>query len=229
MARSIAPGGDERAHGVDRMRRAPKIVAAVHEGQPPRDRLQGEGPVQRRIAAAHDHHVASAEILHAPHGIMHAAALVGLDAGDRRLLGLERAAAGRDHEGLAAQVLPKARAHQEQRCLRRAERLDRLDHLAEVEHRLERLALGHQLVDDLLAGDAGIAGNVVDRLLGVELRALAARLGQDVDEVATDVEQAELEHGEEPDRPGADDHHIRLDGLVARVVGHASDPWFRWC
>ncbi len=126
--------------------------------------------------------------------------------------GWNEPAAGGDHDRLAAQALAEAGAHQEQRRVRRAERLDRLDHLAEVEDRLERLALRHQPVDDLLPCDAGKTGNVVDRLLGIKLGALAAGLGQDVDEVAADVEQAELEHGEEPDRTGADDHDVRLEG-----------------
>ena len=81
-----------------------------------------------------------------------------------------------------------------------------------MEGRAERLDLLHELVDEFLAGDAGIAGNVVDRLLGIEFGTLAAGLGQDVDEMAADVEQAELEDGEQPDRPRADDHDIRLDG-----------------
>ncbi len=31
-----------------------------------------------------------------------------------------------------------------------------------------------------------------------------------------DVDEAELEHGEQPDRPAADDHRIGLDGRGAR-------------
>jgi hypothetical protein len=46
---------------------------------------------------------------------------------------------------------------------------------------------------------------------------LAAGLVEDVDEVGLDVEQAELEHGEEPARAGADDEYVGFDGF-----GHAS-------
>ena len=102
--------------------------------------------------------------------------------------------------------------------------LDRLDHFAEVEHRLERLTLREKLVDDLLAGDARVAGNVVDRLLRIEFGALAARLRQDIDEVASDVEKAEFEDGEEPDRSGADDHDVGLDVRVPDLVGHVMRP-----
>ncbi len=69
----------------------------------------------------------------------------------------------------------------EQGMLRRAQRFDALDHLAEVEGRLERMDLLAQVVDQPLAGDHGKAGNVVDRLFRIELGALAADLGQDVD------------------------------------------------
>ena len=74
-------------------------------------------------------------------------------------------------------------------------------HLVEVERRPERLDLRHQRFGQALAGDLRDAGNVVDRLLGIELGALAADLVEDVDEMRLDVEQAELEHGEQA-RPG---------------------------
>ena len=53
--------------------------------------------------------------------------------------------------------------------------------------------------------------NVVDRLLRIELGALAADLVEDVDEVRLHVEQAELEHREQADRARADDEHVGLD------------------
>ena len=62
---------------------------------------------------------------------------------------------------------------------------------------MERLDLLHQGVGQAVAGDVGNAGNVVDRLLRIELGALAADLVEDVDEVRLDIEQAELEHGEQ--------------------------------
>ena len=43
------------------------------------------------------------------------------------------------------------------------------------------------------------AGNVVDRLLRIKLGALAARPVENVDQVAFEVEQPELEDGEQPD------------------------------
>ena len=52
--------------------------------------------------------------------------------------------------------------------------------------------------------------NVVDRLFRIELGALAAGPVENVDQVAFHVEQAELEHGEQADRPCADDQHVGL-------------------
>ena len=80
-----------------------------------------------------------------------------------------------------------------------------------MEARLERLDLAEQVVDEALAGDDREAGDVVDRLLRIKLGALAADLGQDVDEVGLDVEEAELEHREQADRARSHDHHVGLD------------------
>ena len=97
--------------------------------------------------------------------------------------------------------------------------LDALHHLVEVEGRMERLDLRHQVVDEPLARHHGKARNVVDRLLGIELGALAADLRQDVDEMAFDVEEAEFEHGEQAHRPCADDDDVGFD-----IVGHEQAP-----
>jgi hypothetical protein len=91
-----------------------------------------------------------------------------------------------------------------------------IDALAEMEGGAERPDLRHQGVGQPLAGHHGHPGDVVDRLLGIELRALPAGLVQNVDDVRLDIDEAELEHGEQADRPRADDHRIGLDGRAAR-------------
>jgi hypothetical protein len=83
-----------------------------------------------------------------------------------------------------------------------------------MEFRLERLDLLHQRVGQPVAGDVGDAGNVVDRLFGIELGALAADLVEDVDQMRLDVEQAQFENGKQPDRSGADNQNIGLNGLT---------------
>ena len=73
-----------------------------------------------------------------------------------------------------------------------ADLLDLLDHLVEMEGRVERLDLLHQRFGQALPGDVGNAGNVVDRLLRIKLGALAADLVEDVDQMRLDVEQAQV-------------------------------------
>ena len=84
---------------------------------------------------------------------------------------------------------------------------------------MERRDLLHELVGELLAGNHRHAGNVVDRLFRIELGALAARPVEDVDHVAFEVEETELEDGEKPDRARADDDNIRF-----YRVSHCSCP-----
>ena len=186
------------------------------------ERMQVQRPVERGVATADDHHPLAGEGVHLAHGIEDRGALIGLDAGDGGLLGLERAAAGRNQDHLALEHGAGIGGDAEARVGVVAQHLDRLHHLALVEHRAERLALLDEVVDEALAGDHGEAGNVVDRLFGVELRALAARLAEDVDQMRLDVEQAEFEHGEEADRPHPDDHRVGDHGLGGRGVHRLS-------
>ena len=83
--------------------------------------------------------------------------------------------------------------------------------------RVEGLDLLQQRVDQTLRAGIGNAGNVVDRLLRIKLRALAADLVENVDEVRLHVEQAKLEDGKEADRPRADNDNVGLDRF-AHVV-----------
>ena len=59
---------------------------------------------------------------------------------------------------------------------------------------MERLGLIQQALGELRAGDDRQAGNVVDRLFGIKLGALAARPVENVDDMALDIEQAEFEN-----------------------------------
>src|SRR5690606_16308606 len=70
----------------------------------------------------------------------------------------------------------------------------------------------HKGIGQALAGDDRKARNVVDRLLGIKLGALAADLVENVDDMGLDVEQAEFEHGKQPAWAGPDDDRIGLDG-----------------
>ena len=95
----------QREHLVDAVGRGAELRPPVDQRHALGDRLQVQRPVERGIAAADDDEVVAAEILHAAHRIEDALALIGLDAGDRRALRLERAAAGRDDHDLGLEHL----------------------------------------------------------------------------------------------------------------------------
>ena len=65
-----------------------------------------------------------------------------------------------------------------------------------------------------MASDERNAGNIVNGFFRIKLRALAADLVEDVDEMRLDVEQAEFEYRKEADGAGPDDDHIGLDRLT---------------
>ena len=77
--------------------------------------------------------------------------------------------------------------------------------------RVERLDLLQQRVDQALRAGVGNAGYVVDRLLRVKLRTLAADLVENVDEMRLHIEQPQFEHREQPDGARADDENVGLD------------------
>ena len=81
-----------------------------------------------------------------------------------------------------------------------------------MEHGAHRRDLLHQAVDEFLRAADRQRRDVVDRLVGIQLGALAARVLEGVDDVALDAEQAELEDLEQAGRAGADDQGIGLDG-----------------
>ena len=88
---------------------------------------------------------------------------------------------------------------------------------------IEGRDLLHQIVDQALARDHRESGNVVDRLLRIKLGALPADHGQNVDHMRLDIEQAEFEHGEEPDGARADDHGIRSRSAQCHACAHSPD------
>ncbi len=70
----------------------------------------------------------------------------------------------------------------------------------------------------------GDCRNVVDRFLRIELGALAANFVENIDEVRLHIEQAKLEHGEQPARTGANNQHIGLDRFT--FTQHRQNPRF---
>ena len=132
---------------------------------------------------------------------------------------LERAEARRDHD----------RPRHEPRARRSLDRegtvvqpLEARDLLAEMELGLERLDLLQQPIHQLLRATHRQGRNVVDRLVGVELRALPARMPERVDDVRLDAQQAELERLEQAGRARPDDHGLCRD---RRTGGAGNVGW----
>src|SRR5262245_5948391 len=91
--------------------------------------------------------------------------------------------------------------------------------LAEMEGRIEWLDLLQETIDELLCATDGQRGDVVDRLVRIELGTLPARMCERIDHVRRDAEQAQLENLEEAARSGSDDHHLAFD-RGRRHLGH---------
>ena len=170
------------------------------------------------VAAADDHDILVAEMVHLAHGVIDRLFLIGIDAVDRRLLGLKRTAARGDQHGLALERLAAVGADPEVRRLAGAQHFERRHHLLEVKGRMEGFDLREKIVDKALAGDHRMAGDVVDRLFRIQLRTLAAGARQNVDEMAFDIEEAEFEDREQTGWTCADDDDVRFDALFHALL-----------
>src|SRR5208282_6803566 len=103
------------------MRRGAERVTAMDERDPGGDRVKVENPIQRRIAAAHDHDPTAPEMFHFAYGIKDASVLVGGETGEGRLLRLERSAARGDEQSLGLDRLIVVGSDAKQRRIRRPE------------------------------------------------------------------------------------------------------------
>ena len=74
--------------------------------------------------------------------------------------------------------------------------------------RLKRRYLLQQTLREAAAGGDRCAGDVVDRLVGIELHALAASVGQGINDMGLHFVQAQLEHLEQAYRARSDDDGI---------------------
>ena len=92
----------------------------------------------------------------------------------------------------------------------------RVDPLAEMKLRTERLDLLHQAVGQLLPRDDRQRRNIIDGLFGIKLGALSAGPVENVDDMRLDIEKPQFEHREQTARPGADDD--RRPSRLALIV-----------
>ena len=212
----------QRLHARNRSRLRAELRAPMHEGDAPRLAAEFERPVERAVAATGDEDVAAVEVLGAPHAVEQRAALVPLRVRHQEAARLERAEASRDDDAAGVESRAGGRLDVE---AARGLALDGRDLLAEVEPGVEGPDLLEQAVDQLLRTAHGQRRDVVDRLVGIELRALSAGVRERIDDLALHAEQAELENGEETHGTRADDHAFGLDGRGGHGFVHVL---FRW-
>ena len=105
--------------------------------------------------------------------------------------------------------------------------LQRHDLFTQVHRHVEGGYLAQQGLCQPVAGGGHGAGNVVDRFVAVQRGTLATRVGQGVNDVAGDFEQAELKSLEQADRARTNDECVSLDRL--RGCHHFSGSVRRVC
>ena len=145
------------------------------------------------------------------------AAFEGFEALHLEPLGHERAHAGGDEHRPRPQLQALLRGEQETPVVLARQRLDLV---AQMQRGLKGRHLAQQRVGEFLAAADGQAGDVVDRLVGVELARLAAGVRQRVDDVGVDFQQAQLEHLPQAHRAGADHHGVGVDGRGGGAGAH---------
>ena len=196
---------------IDRFRCRTEFRPAVDDVNLLRQLGQAQRPIDGGIAAAGNHHPLAAEILPALHQIENRGVFVVLDAGQRRTVGSEGAAAGGDDNRLGVDLQAFGRRDAPTGF---ALPCDGRHLLPQLIDRIEGGRLGLQLGDQILCQDLGIGGNVIDRLFGVERTALPAGDLESIDHLTGHFQHATFENGEEADRPCAN------DGDVSGFDGH---------
>ena len=105
--------------------------------------------------------------------------------------------------------------------------------LAQVVGGAKRIGLLEQGVCQLFARADGDGGNVVNGLVWKQLDRLAARVGQRVDDVGFDFQQAQLKNLEQTNGAGTDDDGISFNGFgkITFCGGHGKQEisWWQKC
>ncbi len=200
-------------------------VAPVHEGHRRGDRLEVLRPVEGAVAPADDDDVLAGVRREAGHEELHAATHPAL-AGRQRPRA-ELADPRGDQHGTRGD--PRALVEGDHDVV-----LTVLERGGGPVEEVRRAGCGRLLdepLDEVTTLDAGEAGDVEDRLLGVHRGDLAAQLGQGVDDRDAHPPEAGVVGGVETGRAGSDDQQVR------RHVGPRRDPsvrgvrpqgWCRW-
>src|ERR671934_2024243 len=176
-----------------------ELVPAMHEGDRMLGRvLESQRPVERTVAAADDDTRAVAEDVLLADEVVQPLALPGVDVLDAELPRLERSVAGRDDQRAAQVRPPLVRRDREQLLAVLAQALERLNLLAEQDLRLVLEPLLRAELDERLTLDLRMAGDVVDVLLRIDRRDLAADLLEAFDDANRGIAMPRVIRGREP-------------------------------
>src|SRR5690606_40300326 len=212
-----AAARDQVLHLRDGGRRSAELGPAMHERETSSLACELERPIERGIAAAENHESLSREVRGALDLAVNVAAFELLGAFASEPARLEAAETARDDDCFRVTTRIERGAHQKRAVI---EALELGGLLAQAKRRVERFDLLEESVDQLLRTANGQRGNVVNRLVRIQLAALPARVLQRIDDVRVDAEQTELENLEQAAGSRPDNDDIRLN--------RAFDQRLRW-
>ncbi len=206
-----ASGIDELLHLPDRGLHGAELFASMYQGQRSRLVDQVDRPVEGRVAAAQYHDVPVVDDGRVAQSVEHLLVDVLFDAVDPQRHGLKRSDAAGDDHRLGFEFGACAGGHEKREVVGRNHLGDQL---VQVEGGVERLDLLLQPLDQFDGRADGNGGDVVDGLVGIELRALSTRVGEGFDHVRRNSLQAEFEDLEQAAGSGADYERVGLNGLA---------------
>ncbi len=185
------------------------------------DALQIHGPVECRVAPAHDQHPLAAKHLRIEHPVVEALPHPLLRALERQRAGRKRPDAARDQERPGG-ILPALGDEHEPRRAVRALAAQPHHLLAQVYRRAELRGLVGQALHQVFRQDFGEARHVEDVFLRIQGRELAADVVQIVDQPAGGPAHPGVERAEKSGRSRAD------DGDILEVVHGANGNGGGW-
>ena len=207
------------AHARNRGRRGSKFRASMHQRQGARLFAERNRPVQRGVPAPANHQVPVEKIGRRLHPVVHRLAFELLDAGDTQAPRLEGAdSAGDDHR--PGGETGTGRGSDMKFAVPQHAQFGHL--LAQMKGGFEGLGLFQQSIDQFLRPADRQRGNVINRLIGIKLGALAAGLAQGIDDVSADPKQSEFEYLEKTNRAGANDDRFYV--LFRHVSPRSVNP-----
>ena len=209
--------GFQFTHARHGSRRCAELGATMDERDTGRLASKVQSPVERGVATATNNQVLAVVLLRIAHAVVHLLAFEGLHAVHHEPTRLKRTDTTRDDDSTRIEL--RAGAGDDLEAATAFATLHFHHFLAQVKLRVERLALLNEAIHQFLRTAHGQRGNVVDGLVRVELRALAAGGLQRVDEVGLHAQQPEFEDLEQPAGASADD-----DGFGDDDSAHGRRP-----